>query len=267
MLTGPDSTVTSAARDALAFRAARLALYPGAEEEERLLVMHEGLAAYTGAALSGRSPESARLHTAQSFQRYELAPTLIRQFAYASGPAYGLLLDRLGANWRESLSGSDDIALVLGIVVHFEPSSDPGGEAATVALRYDWHGTSSDEQARENERLVRLEAQMVRYVTGPVLRIRLQRPRMSFDPGTVDALQEHGQIYGSLRLNDVWGTLEVDGGALVGSDWMSVVVPAPTVDPAQAEILGDGYLLRLEAGWQIGAGDRQGDVTLIQKDP
>jgi len=266
-LTGPDSSIAAAAKDALTFRAARLALFPNAEEDERLLLMHEGLAAYTGGALSGRSPDSARRHTAQSFQRYGLAPTLVRQFAYASGPAYGLLLDRLGVNWREGLSESDDIVLILGNVVHFELPTDAVEEAAVAAERYDWRGAAAEEQARENERLVRLEAQMVRYVTGPVLRIRLQRPRMSFDPGTVDALQGHGQIYGSISLNDVWGTLEVDGGALVGSDWMSVVVPAPTVDSEQVEIRGDGYLLRLEAGWQFGDGDREGDVTLIQKGP
>jgi hypothetical protein len=77
--------------DALIFRARRRSLSAGAAEGERQLELNEGLAEYTGLALSGipRSslPDRAAVHLAQSEQQ----ESFVRSFAYASGPAYALL--------------------------------------------------------------------------------------------------------------------------------------------------------------------------------
>ena len=50
----------AAVRDALAFRQARHALYPGSAESERAVEITEGLAHYTGMVLGAPSPEEAR---------------------------------------------------------------------------------------------------------------------------------------------------------------------------------------------------------------
>lgn len=88
-----------AIRNALVFRAYRRTLFPGAEAEERALEMNEGLAEYTGAKLSGRTDVAQRV--AAQLKEAEKKETFVRSFAYASVPAYGILLDEAsGAAWR-----------------------------------------------------------------------------------------------------------------------------------------------------------------------
>ncbi len=92
-----------AARDALAFRAARQEEFPGSAASEAALERHEGLAEYTGHRLAslafpdGDARLTAALHDAES------TPSYVRSFAYVTGPAYGMLLDRVDPAWRETL--------------------------------------------------------------------------------------------------------------------------------------------------------------------
>lgn len=88
----------AAAKNALTFRAHRRMLFPQADAEERALEMNEGLAEYTGVKLSGR-PNLAQ-YAASQLKEAEGKETFVRSFAYASGTAYGILLDEAGAAWR-----------------------------------------------------------------------------------------------------------------------------------------------------------------------
>lgn len=226
--------------DALAFRARRHQAFPEAAREERELMLHEGLAAYTGAVLAGRSPAEARAHAASELPEAEHAASYVRSFAYALGPAYGLLLDVHRPGWTRTATASDDLADLLP----FRPAPSPNIE------RYDATSLAAAEDSLEAERLRRLEAQMDRYVTGSILVLEFDNMQVSFDPGGVDVLPGHGRIYRSMVLRDSWGTLTVTAGALIRSDWSAVVVPAP-----DSALVGDGYRLDLAEGWEI-VGDR-----------
>ena len=87
-----DAPRRCAAADALAFRAARRAAYPGSAAGEDALELHEGLAEYTGVVV-GRPGDrtGAALH---DLGAHVEDPSFVRSFAYATGPAYELLLDR-----------------------------------------------------------------------------------------------------------------------------------------------------------------------------
>jgi len=91
-----------AVRDALAFRAVRRALFAGAAKEEHDLEMHEGLAEYTGAALAEPDPRARAPHLVAKLRDAESTPTFVRSFAYASGPAWGTLLDRKRRSWTRN---------------------------------------------------------------------------------------------------------------------------------------------------------------------
>lgn len=88
-----------AARDALAFRAARLAAYPGADAEERALDRAEGLAEYSGVRLATADSE---IYAAERLRGAEASASFARSYAHATGPAYGLLLDKEAGYWREA---------------------------------------------------------------------------------------------------------------------------------------------------------------------
>ncbi|HEY0671277.1 MAG TPA: hypothetical protein VGD27_03370, partial [Longimicrobiales bacterium] len=86
--------------DALLFRARRRQLFPQAAREERLLELNEGLSEYTGFKLSGLPAGVVRDRAAVQLGSYETMDNFARSFAYASGPAYGLLLDAAAMSWR-----------------------------------------------------------------------------------------------------------------------------------------------------------------------
>src|SRR5438128_2444310 len=65
-----------------------------------------------------------------------------------------------------------------------------------------------------------------------------------------------------LTLSDRWGKLEVRKAALIATDYTKVVVAAPTKVKATA-LSGDGWELRLEAGWKPVKGARAGDWKIV----
>ena len=98
--TPKQSQAQAAARDALLFRSRRHELFPKAAAEEAALELNEGLAEYTGVRV-GNTTSEARTQSALRDLRAPVAdPGFVRSFAYATGPAYGLLLDRWAPDWR-----------------------------------------------------------------------------------------------------------------------------------------------------------------------
>ena len=87
------------------FRQERRRLFPKAAAAENALELNEGLAEYTGARLGLRLPEQRLAYATYALARQLDAPSFVRSFAYASGPAYGLLLDEALPDWRRGLGG------------------------------------------------------------------------------------------------------------------------------------------------------------------
>ena len=82
--------------NALTFRAQRRALYPLADSLEPALEMQEGLAEYTGDRLAMTLTGEGPSRVARRVREFQSNPAYVRSFAYATGPALGLLLDRYG---------------------------------------------------------------------------------------------------------------------------------------------------------------------------
>ncbi len=101
---------TQAIRDALAFATHRHELFPGSAETERSLTLNEGLAEYTGVAASAPDAASGRWRAITRLTSPE-ADTFVRSFAYASGPAYGLLLDERLPGWRSQIKSTSDLTV------------------------------------------------------------------------------------------------------------------------------------------------------------
>jgi hypothetical protein len=88
-----------AVREALAFRRARRMLYPASVESERATEITDGLASYTGTVLAAQSASEAIASAVDRLATAEAQDSFVRTFAYASGPAYGLLLDATSSGW------------------------------------------------------------------------------------------------------------------------------------------------------------------------
>lgn len=262
-----DGDRAASIRDALDFRAHRRSLFPEAAAEEDALERNEGMAEYTGLVLSGLPPELLADRAAVDLERREGSESFSRSFAYATGPAYGVLLDESGRPWREALGRG----AVLGDLL--EDAYDTEGPRAPAEGRvalYNGERVVAIETAREAERLAREADLRARFVDGPVLRmVPGAEFSFSFDPNDAVNLEGAGTVYGSARVTDVWGILEVDsGGALFprnADGWFTgVIVPVPAGAPGPPTS-GEGWSLTVAEGWELAPGDRAGDWVLRQR--
>jgi hypothetical protein len=248
-----------AVSDALIFRAHRRTLFPKAEKEERVLEMHEGLAEFSGVRLSGR-PDVTQF-AARQLKEAERKQSFTRSFAYASGPAYGLLLDEAGKEWRKGLRPESDLGLLLQRSMALKPPANIEQAIAEAAQRYASDALRASETERENNRRRRIAAWRERLVDGPALVIPLRQMNMQFDPNNLQPLDDLGTVYPNIRIVDVWGILTVLQGALMNPTFSQIRVSAPR-DPVARPIQGDGWTLELNPGWSLIHAERKGDYRL-----
>lgn len=256
-----DDACKAAIADALAFRRARWAAVADARESEVALELHEGLAEYTGVKVGALDPVAATVH---DLAAHTGDPSFVRSFAYATGPAYGLLLDRFAPGWRGRLAQAPSLADALAAAVAVSVP-DPGAAAG----RYAGGALRQAEDARAAERAARQARYQQALVDGPVLRLAFHHMKIAFDPRNVLVLADHGTVYPSLRVVDDWGVLEATDGALVASDFSAATVAAPAAPPPATarELAGPGWHLQLADHWRVVAGERAGDLTLAHDEP
>ena len=249
-----------AVRDALAFRQARRKLYPASVENERAQEITEGLAAYTGTVLAAPSAAEAIASAVENLTAADTGESFVRTFAYASGPAYGLLLDASSPDWRRSVRGTDDLGTLLSRALAVEPATD----ATASATRYGGAEVRAFEQQREQERQQRLAELRRRFVDGPVLVIPGGGSGMSNSRGAT-VIPGIGTVYfGPYRASGNWGALEAEKGVLVASDGRSRRVSAP-IRRDEVTFTGDGWTFKAAAGWVIREGARRGDYEVVRQ--
>lgn len=248
--------------DALAFRAERYRLFAKADDDEAALDINEGVPEYTGVRLGLQTPEQRRAFAVFDLSRFVEAPSFVRSFAYAHGPAYGLLLDDADPAWRGKLASGQRLYQLLATALDL--SAAPVSNLQPRVRRYDDGSLRASEVRREQARVERLATYRAALIEGPLLVLPLAHANFRFNPQTLVALDGVGTIYPTLGLKDDWGSLVVDhGGALVYADKSRATVSAPAAKlPSQ----GDGWKLTLKPGWRVVPGTRAGDWT-IARDP
>jgi len=244
---GPDRV--AALQDALAFRAERHRLFPGSAGTEAVLELNEGLAEYTGVRAARR--DQAEAVAVGALRAADRKRNLTRSFAYASGPAYGLLLDELCPAWRDELTPDSD----LGVLAVDSPGLHPlpvleTGQVEVRAARYGLEAVRSQERAAADERSRHQDALRRTLVDEPGLVLPLHDMRMQFDPNRVISLPPHGTVYLGLSLQDAWGDIVVDDGALISSGYTSLAVAGPIRIDGRS-VHGNGWILELASGWSV----------------
>ena len=216
---------------ALAFRATRLAHDPKAAESERLQMRHEGLANYTGAALTFQ-PQAFALKELEGGPK---RPSLARSFAYVSGPAWGLLLDRFQPGWRLRLKSGLDLPDMVGV------------RPASVARADDYGGGAilAEETAAASVREASIRRAVAETAENRGLKLPLSQMQMNFDPNQVLTAPDGSPLYPKISLSDRWGRIEVDGFPLrMKSDYTAAYVRWP---------LAPADKLELAPGWRVEA--------------
>jgi hypothetical protein len=270
-LTARDARAAEFLRDALRFRAARRSAVAGADTVEDALERHEGLAEYTGTVLALRATGETPSRVAAALARFEAQPSYVRSFAYATGPALGLLLDRYAPGWRTRAAGTTSLsgALAAAVAMDLRDGRRLRREALARAAVHGGPEVARDEDARVSARTARLARLRARLVDGPVLVLRQQGLQLSFDPGGLVPLGAAGTVYASGSFRAPWGELRVAGGdgVLLDAAFTRGALAAPS-DTGARPLRGDGWVLELAPGWRVrpAAGERAGDLTLAPPD-
>ncbi len=258
-LTAPTAARRIAIGDALLFQNERYRLFPKAAAEENDLMVNEGVPEYTGVKLGLATPRAQTDYAVYDLSAFVNAPTFVRSFAYALGPAYGLLLDQADPAWREKLNAGLRLDQLLSTALNL---SEPAfGDLKAREAIYDNGALSARETRREEERQRRLAALKVRLVDGPVLMLPTNQATYQFNPQTLIPLGEFGAVYPTMRLSAAWGALEVEsGGALLNDNTKLASVSAVGIAPSK--LSGDGWRLTLNKGWAVAPGSRKGDLAV-----
>ena len=253
---------TLAVRDALAFRQARYARFPDKVKTERALDINEGLASYTGILLAAQSEAAAIASALDELAGQESGESYVRTAAYASGPAYGLLLDAASPGWPRKVRASDDPALLLMRALGVQPVAD----APAAAVRYGGAELHAAEEQREQQRQARIAELRRRFVEGPVLLMPGGGSGFSDSHGAV-VIPDVGTVwFGDYRQNGEWGTLVTNNGVLVTSDGRFRRLPAP-VRRDDTTVDGEGWTVKAAPGWVVREGARRGDYELVRQQP
>ena len=249
----------AAAADALLFRGERYRLFDTAASEEGALELNEGVSEYTGVRIGLATPEARVAYAIRDLSALVPAPTYVRSFAYATGPAYGLMLDQSDPAWRTKLGTGQRLDQLLAAALRL-PASNPADLKARAAV-YDNDGSlRASELRRDEQARARLAALKAKFVDGPVLTLPLSKASYQFNPQTLQALGQVGSVYPTLRLVAPWGELEVDGGAMLDKAMKVATVSAAGVAPS--DLKGPGWHLGLNPGWSLQPGPRKGDLVL-----
>ena len=257
-----DKDRREAAADAILFRSERYSLFPDAPAQEQALELNEGLAEYTGVRVGNPTPEEQVTAALHDLSSHKNDSTFVRSFAYATGPAYGLLLDRYAPGWHQQLKEGEGLGVLLRNALHAPLPTNLQQVAEQRAAQYDGPALRSTEQDRETKRQQVIALYRAEFLDGPILMLPFRHMRVQFDPRNLQPLEKAGTVYPNMRISDDWGILDAKNGALMKPDWSAVIVVAPPT-VTDGSIKGDGWTLELKPGWKIVPGARKGDFILV----
>jgi hypothetical protein len=255
--------------DALYFRGIRRKLIPNAAANENGLEINEGIAEYTGVKLSARYPLEADLVAEMGLWEGPNRSPFVRSFAYVSGPAYGMLLDSSGMNWRKQLKSDSDLGVMLARAYHLPTVTPTQAEAIARARKYDGDEIIEHEKKRELRQQKVITEHRTRFIERPVLVLPLgPKVHYGFNPNRVTAIDDNTAVYeGQVQVTDDWGTVSATGGVLLVRENGKLKrgqVPAPA-KASGSSIAGEGWNLELKPGWKLASGPRAGD-RIVQKE-
>ncbi|MGH8146455.1 MAG: hypothetical protein ACREPY_08985 [Rhodanobacteraceae bacterium] len=258
-----DAARRQAASDALLFRVARYHSFPKAQAREVALERDEGLAEYTGVMVGNATATQRKAVALELLREGPELPSFVSSFAYITGPAYGLLLDRYRPDWRKQIiHNKQGLAAMLAPALHLKLAHMPLTTFAARAAHYGGDALLASENTREAERNREIAHYRALLVTGPVLVLPLKDTRKQYNSLTLLSLGRSGTVYPTLRLFDVWGSIDVKKGALMAPNQSHLTVAAPSGGTVTGTIHGPGWTLKLLPGWRLARGVRKGDFTL-----
>jgi hypothetical protein len=246
-----------AVSDAAAFRSARRSRFADAAENERVEEIREGLAQYTGIVATASSRPEAVARTIDHLASAEQHETFLQQ-SYATGTAYGVLLDDASADWRRRVRSDSDLGQMLMAALNVTAAVN----VAEATARYGGAEIRAAEQTRADNRRVVVRQLQNRFVDGPLLLVP-SGGGATFNAVGATPIPGAGTVY-VLRYTakGQWGTLDATNGILIGDDGTRRLAGPVRIDGTN--ITGDGWTVTVAQGWTVRSGPRPGDHQIVR---
>jgi hypothetical protein len=235
---------TEGLRDAMTVRKYRQTLFPNGNEN--LFECHEGMAEYTAFKLLPLDNDNEAIRkglVAAAITKGMDGSGFGNSFAYLTGPAYGLLIDEMIPDWRNSVRSGKTLPEVISTVV---PVSDTiaDDEIERISARYGLTEYLSKERSRLEARDKEDAELRARFSESKWLVIPNDNINFGFNPSErLVAYDTIGVICNTMQLRGSFGTLEVGNGIMHTHNWSSFIIPY-SEDHCDAKIsLNPGYAI------------------------
>jgi len=197
-----------------------------------------------------------------SLARAESQPSFVGGFAYASGPAYGVLPDNLVPEWCRQVRGTSDLDDLLASGAKMQPTTD----VAVASTRYDAATLRTAEEARDRAQQARVADLRRRFVDGRVLTMPAGGSGTSDFRGSIAIPRAGTVFFNNYTLAAQWGGLNANGSVLRSADGATLSVPV-TGPLAGTTLQGDGWSVTLNAGWVVQPAARPGVIRFASPAP
>lgn len=153
-------------------------------------------------------------------------------------------------NWNLRINQQTNITNFLITELKIDLPSDVVQMSETISKQYNGTEISSEENLREQKRLIIKQGYMDQLVNNSHLEIQFENMNISFDPMNLVPFYNFGTVYPNIRVTDNWGILTVTMGALINANWTKISVSQPT-DISKHKMVGKGWSLEINHGYIV----------------
>lgn len=244
LLQNDSKDLTEGLRDAMTVRKYRQTLFPNGNENQ--FECHEGMAEYTAFKLLPLDNDNEAIRkglVAAAITKGMDGSGFGNSFAYLTGPAYGLLIDEMIPDWRNSIRSGKTIPDVISTEVAI-PDTVENAEIERISARYNLTEYLNKERSRLEARDKEDAELRARFSESKWLVIPNDNINFGFNPSErLVAYDTIGVICNTMQLRGSFGTLEVGNGIMRTHNWSSFIIPY-SEDHCDAKIsLNPGYAI------------------------
>ena len=241
-----------ALRDALIFRGSNRELYFKNAADQNRFETNEGLATFTYTLLCTSSCEEFKSRLFENLDRIYAMQSYARSYGYIHGALYASLLHQIGFDFRVIHSDNFDLGKTVKELYQIELPEICRDVAGSLAVNYEIDEINKEEELRLANIKESLHKEVSVFTEKAVVFLELESPYFDFEPEEIHSLDTLGTLYSSIRISDNWGKLTVNkGGCLVSNSLKYLRITAKGIKTEKSQIVGDGWILNLNSGWEL----------------
>jgi len=240
-------------KNALAIRQKRHENCPNVAAEAAFEIM-EGTAVYTGVKIALPNPAAQIKHIANYVHMAKDMQSLAGFFGYVSGALYGLVLDAVGANWRPTLTATDDLSKILLRTLNGEPL--PTYDSINLEY-YGYSEIVAAEEAKAATYNALVQEMTDLFTVAPTLRM-FESGQLSINGQIIPIAALGTVLKGNIEYFGAFGRMNVTDGAFLsrsgffqkeGTEEKRVTAEALHIDGKI--VTGKNWTLELTDGWEV----------------